>query len=78
MTVLQYSDSAHWFADGALTACGAKLLRSRQSGRLTVSAVPIQQGRTLQLWIVDLTNTDGKTVARGQVRLANQPLARPS
>jgi uncharacterized protein (TIGR00369 family) len=53
-------------------------LRPHVAGRLTVSAVPIQQGRTLQLWLVDLTNTDGKTVARGQVRLANQPLARPS
>jgi acyl-coenzyme A thioesterase PaaI-like protein len=39
-----------------------------------VAAHPIQQGRTLQLWLVELTNADGKLVARGQVRLANQPL----
>jgi 1,4-dihydroxy-2-naphthoyl-CoA hydrolase len=53
-------------------------LRPHVAGRLTVSAAPIQQGRTLQLWLVELTNSDGKTVARGQVRLANQPLDRPA
>jgi 1,4-dihydroxy-2-naphthoyl-CoA hydrolase len=51
-------------------------LRPHVSGRLTVTARPIQQGRTLQLWLVELTNTEGKNVARGQVRLANQPLPR--
>ena len=50
-------------------------LRPMTSGRLDVVAEPIQQGRTLQLWLVTLTRTeDGKTVARGQVRLQNVPL----
>jgi 1,4-dihydroxy-2-naphthoyl-CoA hydrolase len=49
-------------------------LRPHVAGRLTVTATPIQQGRTLQLWLVELTNDEGKLVARGQVRLANQPL----
>jgi uncharacterized protein (TIGR00369 family) len=49
-------------------------LRPHREGRLEVVAHPIQQGRTLQLWLVELTNADGKLVARGQVRLANQPL----
>ncbi|QXC59445.1 PaaI family thioesterase [Aquihabitans sp. G128] len=49
-------------------------LRPHREGRLTVVARPIQQGRTLQLWLVELTNAAGKLVARGQVRLANQPL----
>jgi 1,4-dihydroxy-2-naphthoyl-CoA hydrolase len=45
------------------------------AGRLDVVAEPIQQGRTLQLWLVTLTRADdGKTVARGQVRLQNIPL----
>jgi uncharacterized protein (TIGR00369 family) len=48
-------------------------LRPHVVGRLEVRAVPVQQGRTLQLWLVDITNGDGKTVARGQVRLFNQP-----
>jgi acyl-coenzyme A thioesterase PaaI-like protein len=40
-----------------------------------VLAEPIQQGRTLQLWLVTLSRADdGKIVARGQVRLQNVPL----
>ncbi len=50
-------------------------LRPATEGRLDVLAEPVQQGRTLQLWQVTLTRaTDGKTVARGQVRLQNVPL----
>jgi 1,4-dihydroxy-2-naphthoyl-CoA hydrolase len=50
-------------------------LRPVNQGRVDVVAEPIQQGRTLQLWLVTLTRAeDGKTVARGQVRLQNVPL----
>ena len=50
-------------------------LRPMTSGRLEVLAEPVQQGRTLQLWLVTLTRADdGKVVARGQVRLQNVPL----
>ncbi len=50
-------------------------LRPMTAGRLDVLAEPVQQGRTLQLWLVTLTRAeDGKTVARGQVRLQNVPL----
>jgi uncharacterized protein (TIGR00369 family) len=50
-------------------------LRPVTSGRLDVLAEPVQQGRTLQLWLVTLTRAeDGKVVARGQVRLQNVPL----
>jgi uncharacterized protein (TIGR00369 family) len=50
-------------------------LRPATAGRLDVLAEPIQQGRTLQLWLVTLTRAeDGKLVARGQVRLQNVPL----
>lgn len=50
-------------------------LRPATSGRLDVVAEPVQQGRTLQLWLVTLTRAeDGKLVARGQVRLQNVPL----
>jgi uncharacterized protein (TIGR00369 family) len=49
-------------------------LRPMTAGRLDVVAEPIQQGRTLQLWLVTLTRAeDGKLVARGQVRLQNVP-----
>lgn len=50
-------------------------LRPMTAGRLDVVAEPVQQGRTLQLWLVTLTRDDGKLVARGQVRLQNVPLA---
>ena len=50
-------------------------LRPMTAGRLDVVAEPLQQGRTLQLWLVTLTRSDdGKVVARGQVRLQNVPL----
>jgi 1,4-dihydroxy-2-naphthoyl-CoA hydrolase len=50
-------------------------LRPATAGRLEVVAEPVQQGRTLQLWLVTLTRADdGKLVARGQVRLQNVPL----
>jgi uncharacterized protein (TIGR00369 family) len=50
-------------------------LRPVTAGRVEVLAEPIQQGRTLQLWLVTLTRSeDGKPVARGQVRLQNVPL----
>ena len=47
-------------------------LRPHRTGRLNVEAVPIQQGRTQQLWQVEIRRPDdGKLVARGQVRLQN-------
>ncbi len=50
-------------------------LRPATGGRLEVVAESVQQGRTLQLWLVTLTRAeDGKLVARGQVRLQNVPL----
>jgi uncharacterized protein (TIGR00369 family) len=53
-------------------------LRPHRSGRLQVVAVPIQQGRTQQLWQVEIRRPeDGKLVARGQVRLQNVEAATP-
>jgi uncharacterized protein (TIGR00369 family) len=47
-------------------------LRPHRSGRLDVVATAIQQGRTQQLWQVEIRRPeDGKLVARGQVRLQN-------
>jgi len=47
-------------------------LRPHRSGRLEVVAVPIQQGRTQQLWQVEIRRPgDDKLIARGQVRLQN-------
>jgi uncharacterized protein (TIGR00369 family) len=47
-------------------------LRSAIEGRAHVVAEPIQQGRTQQLWQVIITReSDGKELARGQLRLQN-------
>ncbi|HEY3020678.1 MAG TPA: PaaI family thioesterase [Solirubrobacteraceae bacterium] len=47
-------------------------LRPHRAGRLAVDAVPVHQGRTQQLWQVDIRRPeDDKLVARGQVRLQN-------
>jgi uncharacterized protein (TIGR00369 family) len=46
-------------------------LRPVASGRLTASAVPIHQGRSQQLWSVEVVDEDGRLAARGQVRVAN-------
>jgi uncharacterized protein (TIGR00369 family) len=47
-------------------------LRPHRAGRLAVLAVPIQAGRTQQLWQVEIRRPeDDKLVARGQVRLQN-------
>ena len=47
-------------------------LRPHRCGRLSVRAVAIQQGRTQQLWQVEIRRPeDEKLVARGQVRLQN-------
>lgn len=52
-------------------------LRPHRTGRLHVLAVPIQQGRTQQLWQVEIRRPDDdKLVARGQVRLQNIDAAR--
>lgn len=46
-------------------------LRATRDGKLTVSATPVQRGRTQQLWQVEVVREDGKVAATGQVRLAN-------
>jgi uncharacterized protein (TIGR00369 family) len=49
-------------------------LRPHRRGRLEVVAAPVHQGRTQQLWQVEIRRPeDGKLVARGQVRLHNVP-----
>jgi 1,4-dihydroxy-2-naphthoyl-CoA hydrolase len=47
-------------------------LRPHRSGRLSVLATAIHQGRTQQLWQVEIRRPeDDELVARGQVRLQN-------
>ena len=61
--------------DGGQVAVGltntTHFLRSLTSGRVRVEAVALHQGRTQQLWQVDVTDHAGKPVAHGEVRLQN-------
>lgn len=47
-------------------------LRATAGGDLVAVATPLQRGRTLQLWQVEVTDGDGRVVAHGKVRLANR------
>ena len=46
-------------------------LRSLTSGRVGVDAVALNQGRSQQLWRVNVTDETGRLVAHGEVRLQN-------
>lgn len=48
-------------------------LRAVRSGKLTCRAVPVHPGRRLQLWEAKITDTDGKLVATGRVRIFCDP-----
>ena len=43
--------------------------RAVSEGRMTSTATPVHRGRLQQVWIVETVDADGRTVARGQVRL---------
>jgi 1,4-dihydroxy-2-naphthoyl-CoA hydrolase len=46
-------------------------LRSVTAGQVTVEAIALSQGRTHQLWRVDVTDESGRLIAHGEVRLQN-------
>lgn len=46
-------------------------LRAVRDGELTAVGTPVHRGRSQQLWQVEITDGDGRLVARGQVRLQN-------
>jgi uncharacterized protein (TIGR00369 family) len=46
-------------------------LRALKSGTVTATSEPIHRGRRQQLWLITITDEDGRLVARGQVRLQN-------
>ena len=47
-------------------------LRPHRHGRVRATGTPIFTGRTQQLWLVEIAReSDGKLVARGQLRLQN-------
>lgn len=46
-------------------------VRPLTSGRVTVTAVALHQGRTQQLWQADIKDPAGRLIAHGEVRLQN-------
>jgi uncharacterized protein (TIGR00369 family) len=62
-------------ADQGMFAVGltntTQFLRSMSEGRVDLVAVPVHQGRSHQLWEVDLRDGAGRLVARGELRLQN-------
>lgn len=44
-------------------------VRAVQRGRIDAVATPIHVGRTQHLWLVEITDEDGRLVARGQLRM---------
>ncbi|MEV5629765.1 PaaI family thioesterase [Micromonospora tulbaghiae] len=50
-------------------------LRAVRDGELTAVGTPVHRGRSQQLWLVEITDADGRLVARGQVRLQNLTVA---
>ncbi len=45
--------------------------RAVRDGTLTSTATPVHRGRSQQVWLVETVDEQGRTVARGQVRLQN-------
>jgi uncharacterized protein (TIGR00369 family) len=48
-----------------------QFLRPLSSGRVSVVAFALNQGRTQQLWQVDITDGQGRLIAHGELRLQN-------
>ena len=45
--------------------------RAVREGTLTSTGTPVHRGRSQQVWLVETIDEEGRTVARGQVRLQN-------
>jgi uncharacterized protein (TIGR00369 family) len=73
------SIGGHVWLDGRGTVVGLSnrtdFLRPFAAGQLTATASPIDRGPAQQLWLVEITDSAGKAIARGEVRLHNLPMA---
>ena len=62
-------------ANGGGTVVGVNnntdFLRAISGGTVYASTTPIHRGRRQQLWLTTITDSGGRDVARGQVRLQN-------
>ena len=66
--------AAAWFGERGTvvgTANSTDFLRASREGTLTATGTPIHQGRSQQLWLVEIRGDAQRLVARGQLRVAN-------
>ena len=66
--------AALWLAeDGRVVGVNnnTDFYRGVTEGRLTSTTRPIHRGRSQQVWAVETTDSEGRLIARGQVRLQN-------
>ena len=66
--------AAIWLGDRGRTvgiANSTDFLRPVREGELRAEAMPVNRGRSTQLWEVSVTDERGRPVARGRVRLMN-------
>ena len=66
--------AAFWYGDrGRVVGVSnhTDFLRAAEAGTMTAVATPIHRGRSQQLWLVEVTDEQGRLTARGQVRLQN-------
>lgn len=69
---------AYWFGERGNVvgvANHTNFLRAARQGRLRATAEPVHRGRTQQLWRVTVTDDEDRSIAIGEVRLANLPSA---
>lgn len=69
------SIGGHLWLDGKGGVVGVNnhtnFIRGVSTGRLTTTATPIHRGRTQQLWLVEIVDSEGRLIGRGEVRLHN-------
>lgn len=68
--------AATWYGDrGQVVGVSnhTDFLRGIRDGIATATATPIHRGRLQQLWLVEIVDSDGRAVARGQLRVQNLP-----
>ena len=65
---------ARWFGDqGKVVGVSnhTDFLRAVRQGELRAEATPLSQGRTTQLWQVEIADEQGRLIAHAKVRLQN-------
>ncbi len=70
--------AAIWLGDGGRPvgiANSTDFLRPVREGELRAEAIPVNRGRSTQLWEVGIADERGRVVARGRVRLMNLSVA---